>query len=199
MRLHVSADIPLSEPNASSASSPGSLSTSAPTTTPPTPPASATRASPASTSAISSALDLNVPLLDVLDADSGELEALHDIFFENDWLKDEYLEGGGNDALYISELVIDPAYEGRNIDLALVRRLCDTLAQGCTVAILPYASQRDIDHWTPLGFEVTPPGGAGGYLHLLLGTRRARVDDPDQPGVFKVLPNPSPEAAERHH
>ncbi|MDC0748661.1 hypothetical protein [Polyangium mundeleinium] len=25
------------------------------------------------------------------------------------------------------------------------------------------------------------------------------MDDPDHPGVFKLLPNPSPEAADRHH
>ncbi len=197
MHIHISATIPLSEPNASSGLVTWFSIDIFPDEDAPNP----ARIGHARVARIhiSSALDLNVPLLDVLDADSGELEALHDIFFENDWPKDEYLEGGGNDALYISEIVIDPAYEGRNIDLALVRRLCDTVAQGCTVAILPYASQRDIDHWTPLGFEVTPPGGAEGYLHLLLETRTARVDDPDQPGVFKVLPNTSPEEAERHH
>jgi len=29
--------------------------------------------------------------------------------------------------------------------------------------------------------------------------RTTRVDAPDQPGVFKVLPNMPPEEAERHH
>lgn len=50
-----------------------------------------------------------------------------------------------------------------------------------------------------IGFEVTTPDADEGYVHLCMGNRTARVDDPDEPGHFKILPNPSPEGAEKHH
>jgi hypothetical protein len=48
-----------------------------------------------------------------------------------------------------------PGWEGRKIDLALVRRLCDTLRQGCGVAALPSESEADADRWQRLGFSIT--------------------------------------------
>ena len=36
---------------------------------------------------VGEASNLNEPLCHVLDADSGELEALYDVFFDEDWLR----------------------------------------------------------------------------------------------------------------
>ncbi|HVK66232.1 MAG TPA: hypothetical protein VM694_17235 [Polyangium sp.] len=82
MRLHVSTDIPLSEPNASSGLVTWFSIDIFPDDDAPKP----DRIGHARVARIhiSNPLDLNVPLLDVLDADSGELEALHDISVEND-------------------------------------------------------------------------------------------------------------------
>ncbi len=38
---------------------------------------------------VGEATNLNEPLYHVLDADSGELEALYDVFFEEDWFRDD--------------------------------------------------------------------------------------------------------------
>jgi len=197
MRMRLSADIPLSEPNVDS----GLITWLSIDIFPDDAPESAAPIGHATVARIhiGNALDSSESILDALDADSGELEALYDVFFEDNWLKDEYLEGSGPDLLYVSEIDLAPAHQTRNVDLALVRRLCDTLGQGCAIAVIPYASQADIDHFTQLGCEVSTPGAPEGYLHLPLGNRTARVDDPDQPGVFKILPNPSPEGVETHH
>jgi len=147
----------------------------------------------------SHAFDSAEPLWEALDADSGEMEELYDVFFEDDWLKDEFYDGAGADLIYVSEIDIEPAYEQRNIDLAVVRRLCDTLGQGAALAVIPYTSPQEIAHWERLGCEVATPGAGEGYVCLRLTNRTARVDDPDKRGHFKVLPNPSPELEETHH
>jgi hypothetical protein len=40
-----------------------------------------------------------------------------------------------------------PGWEGRNIELALVRRLCDTIGEGCELAVMPYESESEIERW----------------------------------------------------
>lgn len=45
------------------------------------------------------ASNLGEPLYPVLDADSGELEALYDVFFEEDWFRDQFTTGAGSDLL----------------------------------------------------------------------------------------------------
>ncbi|MEO5726490.1 MAG: hypothetical protein ABI134_33820, partial [Byssovorax sp.] len=61
----------------------------------------------------------------MLDAESGDLEALYSLYFdeEEDWFKDEFGSAPGVDLGYIQELTIDPAWQGRNIELAVVQRL----------------------------------------------------------------------------
>jgi hypothetical protein len=147
----------------------------------------------------SHAFDSGEPIWEALDADSGELEALYDVFFDEGWLKDEFYDGVGADIMYVSEIGIEPAYEDRNIDLAVVRRLCDTLGQGAALAVVPYTAPEEIRHWERLGFEMATPGVNEGYVCLRLANRTARVDDRDEHGHFKVLPNPSPEQEETHH
>lgn len=147
----------------------------------------------------SHAFDSGEPIWEALDADSGELEALDDVFFDDGWLKEEFYDGVGADILYVSEIDIEAAYKHRNIDLAVVRRLCDTLGQGAALAVVPYASPQEIAHWERLGFEVATPGANEGYVCLRLANRTARVNDPDKRGHFKVLPNPSPDQDDTHH
>ena len=147
----------------------------------------------------SHAFDCGESIYDALDADSGELEALYEVFFEDGWLKDDLSEGSGSDVLYVADIDIRPPYQAWNIDFAVVRRLCDSLGQGAALAVMPYESTEEIARWAQLGFEVATPGADEGYLFLRLTHRTARVDDSDKPGHFKVLPNPAPEEAENHH
>src|SRR5690554_2705246 len=59
------------------------------------------------------------------------LEPLHDVYFAQGWYKDDYADGAGIDLLYIDDVTIDDRHRDRNLDLAVVRRLCDTLGSGC--------------------------------------------------------------------
>jgi hypothetical protein len=136
------------------------------------------------------AADVGERLHDVLDADGGELEALYEAFFDEDWFRQQFTEGTGSDLLYLSEIDVEQGWEGRNVELALVRRLCDTLGQGCELAVIPYGSESESDQWQRLGFTVAESerDGEGGYLHLPLGRRQARVVPGDDHRSFRIVP-----------
>ncbi|MDC3960449.1 hypothetical protein [Polyangium jinanense] len=147
-------------------------------------------------------LDNEESLHDVLDADSGDLEALYSIYFDEktDWFKPELAEGMGRDLLYIDEVHVEPAFEGRNIELAVVRNLADTLGQGCELVVVPVESDQDEEYWSHLGFEMSTPAEKGhGYMHLNLAYRSSFVDDEENPGHFKVQPNIPSDATKTHH
>jgi hypothetical protein len=112
--------------------------------------------------------DAGRSLRDVLHADSGELAILYEIYFEDDWIRGDLIAGGkGSDLLYVSELELDVAYTGRNVDVAIILRLCDTLGAGCAIAVVPYAPDDELERWFAAGFKVTEPAQPGdvGYLH----------------------------------
>jgi hypothetical protein len=115
--------------------------------------------------------DVRIALYQVVDADSGELEALYDVFFEEDWFRDQFTMGAGSDLLFVSHIDLKPAWDERNIELALVRRLCDTIGEGCELAVMPYDSESEIARWQRLGFILTTPERHEGYLHLSLGAK----------------------------
>ena len=79
---------------------------------------------------------------------------------------------------------------GRNIDLALARRLRDTLGQGCKGAVIRCSAEADAARWERLGFTVTARGKR--YLHLPLGSRQARVAPNDDFNGYKIVANPPP-------
>lgn len=115
------------------------------------------------------------------------LEPLHDTYFSSGWYKDEYADGAGIDLLYIDRVTIDPAHDGKNLDLALVRRLCDTLGSGCQLAVVPYASADQAPRWAHLGFAISTPGRSMGLMHMKLGYRHARVVDATGSGHYEVV------------
>jgi hypothetical protein len=66
-----------------------------------------------------------------------------------------------------------------------VRRLCDTIGEGCELAVMPYESE--IAHWQRLGFILTTPERQEGYLHLSLGAKSPRVVATDHDfGSYRV-------------
>jgi hypothetical protein len=138
-------------------------------------------------------------LLDALDADDGELQGLYEVFYEDGWLKESVTDGVDHDVVYVQKIEMDADYIHRNVDLALVRRLCDIIMHRAGVVVIPYTSPEKISHWMKLGFVVSTPEAPEGYLHLNLDIRRSRVDDPDKPGHFRFLPNPLPFETEIHH
>jgi hypothetical protein len=77
-----------------------------------------------------------------------------------------------SDLLYLSTLELGEGRSREAVAVAMVRRLCDTVAAGCGLAVVPHAENERIDHWLAAGFEITDAParrGATGYLHLDTG------------------------------
>jgi hypothetical protein len=115
------------------------------------------------------------------------LEALHDVYFSQGWYKDDYADGAGIDLLYVESITLDEQYQGKNLDLALVRRLCDTLGSGCQLAVIAYGDAHGSTHWSRLGFSTSTEGRTAGYMHLKLGYRHAQVVDMTGSGQYEVV------------
>jgi hypothetical protein len=130
-------------------------------------------------------------LYDALDADSGELEALYDVFFEENWFKEEFFHGLGPDMLYISDTEVAPGWKERNVDLAAVRRLCDTLGHGCELAVMEVEDRKEAERWIRMGFERSPTPEEWGLYHMRFAFTQPLVEDDDD-GSFKVVPNLNP-------
>lgn len=115
------------------------------------------------------------------------LEPLHDVYFSQGWYKDDYADGAGIDLLYIEHITVDESHRGKNLDLALVRRLCDTLGSGCQLAVVSYADAIKATHWGRLGFSISTQGRPSGLMHMKLGYRHARVVDATGSGDYEVV------------
>jgi hypothetical protein len=138
-------------------------------------------------------------LYDALDADSGDLEALYHLYFdeESGWFKDEFGGGAGVDLGYIQALMIKPTWKGRNIELAVVQRLNTTIAAGCKMLVISVSSPEEIARWKPMGFEVSAPERREpGHVHLNNEMKHPRVvalehprgfPEPHEEDRFKVL------------
>jgi hypothetical protein len=139
---------------------------------------------------VGAALDFGESLRDVLDADSGELAALYPVFFIDNELRDKFVQGAGNDLLYFCHVSLAPAWEGRNIEHALVRRIGDTLGQGCEVAVVLCSSAADAARWQRIGFAISDADGQ--FAHLALASRQARVIPNGDFSGYKIIANPPP-------
>lgn len=117
----------------------------------------------------------------------ARLEGLHDVYFQQGWYRDDYADGAGIDLLYIDRIAIDEAHRGRNLDLALVRRLCDTIGSGCQLAVVSYPDAVRAAHWAQIGFAISTQGRTSGLMHMKLGYRHARVVDEDGTGTYAVV------------
>lgn len=118
---------------------------------------------------------------------SMKLESLHDVYFERGWYKDDYADGAGMDLLYVESIELAPEQRDKNLELAVIRRLCDSIGSGCQIAVMTYGTARDAAHFGQLGFEISTPGKMQGLQHMKLGHRQARVVDTTGTGAFQVL------------
>lgn len=115
------------------------------------------------------------------------LETIHDVYFSHGWYRDDYADGAGIDLLYIDHITIDDEHRAKNLDLALVRRICDTLGSGCQLAVVAYGDADGAAHWGRLGFAISTPGRTTGLLHMKLGYRHAQVVDATGSGDYEVV------------
>jgi hypothetical protein len=127
------------------------------------------------------------------------LESLHDVYFSHGWYKDEYADGAGIDLIFIDHVTVDEHHRGKNLDLAIVRRLCDTLGSGCQLAVVAYPDAERAARWAKLGFAISTPGRTSGLMHLKLGYRHVRVVDATGAGDYEVISptdtSPTPRSA----
>lgn len=120
------------------------------------------------------------------------LEPIHDVYFTDGWYKDDYADGAGIDLLYVDAIDLDASVQDKNLDLAIVRRLADTLASGCQLVVRAYTSPREAAHWAQIGFSVSTGGRGAGYMHMKLGYRHAELVDTSGSGDYRVLPSTGP-------
>lgn len=142
---------------------------------------------------VGAVLDSHDSLYDALDADSGDLEALYHLYFDEEqgWFKDEFGCAAGVDLGYIQELTIEPPWQGRNIELAVVQRLNATIAAGCKVLVIPVSSPEEITCWEQMGFEVSAPEGSEPcHVHLNNAVAHPRVVPVEHP---RGIPEPHEE------
>lgn len=126
---------------------------------------------------------------DLLPALAGtKLEAVHDVYFERGWYKDDYADGAGMDLLFVESIEIAPEKKDANLELAVIRRLCDSIGSGCQLVAMRYTGAEDAAHFGQIGFAISTAGRPAGFMHMKLGQRHARVVDATGSGVFDVLP-----------
>jgi len=116
------------------------------------------------------------------------LASLVDLYFAEGWYKDEFAEGAGIDLLYFASTPDRAANRPPTaVDLALVRRICDTLGSACQLAVIGYGNAAAAAAWAKLGFEITTKGRTSGMMHLNLGFRPHVVASDDHSDLAESL------------
>jgi hypothetical protein len=129
-----------------------------------------------------SALNLRVPICDVLDEDSADLSALYPVFFEKNSLKERYQGGAGMDIIYVEALELQPEARARNVEQAIVRRVFDTFGASCAIGVMDLLAPEDLTRWETLGFELVEEAETMSGDSQFLVMDLARV----HPRVFEV-------------
>jgi hypothetical protein len=118
---------------------------------------------------------------------AARLESVHDTYFSDGWYKDDYADGAGIDLLYVERVEVADAWRDKNLDIAAVRRLAETLGSSCQLVVMPYRDALEAAYWARLGFTPSTPGRTSGLMHMKLGVRHARVVDARGSGEFEVV------------
>ena len=130
-------------------------------------------------------------LFDALDADSGDLERLYHLYFEEGGtFKEEFAHGFGCDLMHFDHVTVESTWDGKGVELAVVRRLLDAFGQGCEVVVMPYREPQEA-LWQSLGFAVTEKasGNDWGHMHMLQAFKQPLICGPADDGSFRVVPN----------
>lgn len=120
------------------------------------------------------------------------LEGLHDVYFEQGWYRDDYADGAGIDLLHVASIELDESCRGRNVDLAIVRRLAATIGSSCQLVTMAYRSALEAAYWAQLGFGISTAGRPSGYMHMKLGYRHAQLVASDLAADFRIVGSQAP-------
>lgn len=142
---------------------------------------------------VGDAMNRGAPMHDVLDADSGMLAELLDVFFEpDDYLKEEFSAGIGFNVLFFAAIELMLPWQRRLIEEALIRRMSDAWGDGCAIAVLPVQDSEEIKRWRAMGFQVARPPTKDrcGYVYLDLSVDLPDLDFADELGERFVISTP---------
>jgi hypothetical protein len=123
---------------------------------------------------------------------------LGDAYFHEGWYRDDFADGAGIDLLFVESVTVEEVHRTKNLDLAMVRRLCDTLGSGCQLVVMPYRDAAAAGRWAMLGFSPSAQGRMSGLMHLQLGYRHVEVIDVTGAGDFEVATIAPPRAHDQH-
>lgn len=127
---------------------------------------------------VADAMNRGVEMREVLAADSDELFALYDVFFDDDeYLKPDYANGIGFNVMYFAKVELVPAWRGKRIEEALVRRVADTWGEGCAIAVVP--QDDDVERWREIGFQSLARRSRYAFLDLSLAHPEVVAADDD--------------------
>ncbi len=126
---------------------------------------------------------------DVLYCAGPDFRKLHDTYFDEFGLfRHPFRSSPGAGLAFVERITLDPPWLGRNIDLAIVHRLRQTLAEGCKLLVVDSASREEAEHWMQIGFEHSRAGQEHGFMHLS-GRGHPRIaEEPNDEHRFKVVP-----------
>ena len=131
------------------------------------------------------ALNLGVTLDDAMD---GALAALSAAFFTDaGWLREEFEEADGDALLYVEHIGLADEWRAKLLDVAVVRRLADTLGMGCSLVVLHGDELRRLPQWQRLGFS-TVKTGPEPRLVLNQSGRAPRVREAVALDSFEIAP-----------
>lgn len=144
-------------------------------------------------------------LFDACDADSQEWEAVYSAFLAEDsdhgFFQDipETEECYQRDVLLIHDISLKPEYKGRGIEMAVARRIIETIGSWCDLIVYNFGNHLDeLDVLAPMGFR---PGPVEGYAFLNPNFEHQKVkevsfckfiaepDEPPEPGVAVPIVN----------
>ena len=98
------------------------------------------------------AADVGAKLALVMD---GSLRPLHRaVFTEDGWLREDFEDASGTALLYVENLDLSDEWRDRLVDLAVVRRLTETIGQGCSLTVLNGNEARRAPQWGRIGFSL---------------------------------------------
>ncbi len=135
---------------------------------------------------IAEAFERGITVREVLDADSQDLLALHEVLFDDDdTLAGEQGTRPGLDVLYFASIDLLLPWRGRRIEEAIVRRVCDVWGRGCAIAVVPFIDADEAARWRKIGFVVArEPREHIGYAYLDLALDHPRLIAADDGNSF---------------
>lgn len=132
------------------------------------------------------AVDVGAKLDLVMDG-AGLMPVYRAVFTRDGWLREDFEDASGTALLYIETLDLSDEWRDRLVDLAVVRRLSETLGQGCSLTLLNANEARRAPQWGRIGFALIV-GAEEPFLALDMSKRMPHLREGFD--AYEVVPSP---------